>query len=692
MADLFVEVFPIDLDSIPAMAAYKAVFNGKPNAFGGRLAYRLKQHFSGQWVWADGLIVTDMPVSQEKIDEFLPSLKKEASDIFKALVSLSVFSEWQPSALAAADFVAQSAVRAVESELREVLKPLGQRIPNGYVLREPRIGTWVIDGMPALSLSARSHLLYQHDLQHYIKDKKPDNLIGLNVMDKTSPSMVAEVKSIVGTLKDHRERLLGLTKREVMQRLLRESPDESLVLKVESSAGDYDYVATSLNIILSPRDYSRFEIVEPTASKAMRLRPDIRAQLVRNMSEVLKKRKIIGNAYSSRSNSHLFKSLDFMPSLEYGSKRVRPYQSERLADDFVKNGLFARNPRLKDIPIRVAVINTLEDTRLAGDFVEAMRRQMEKDVGFSVELIKERNVKVISDSNLASAVRALEKEKPNVILAFFADAQNDHLESLKSQTLGKGIASHAIYETTMNNPDAMALVIMGVLAKTGNIPFVLAEPLEFSQLVVGLDWVQGRMTKGGNKMVGMSRIYRRDGLFMRYFMEIRELADDETIPLEMLQALFPEAIFKGKQIILHHEGTFSPMLLEALQAWGKKLKSEFFPIEISQREIPRLYALENGVTQAPWGSVFLLNEGEAFVISSIPSADSTPRPLQIRVPLGNLPIEQAVYSVLCWTLLHYGTLGTPKLPVSIQNADNLSDWLWRGMLPDNTNGDVPFWL
>jgi hypothetical protein len=689
MTDLFVELFPIELDAIPAMAAYEAVFQGNPNAFGGRLAYRLRLHFSGQWVWADGQIVTDMPVSQEKIDEFLPKLKKEASDIYKALVSLTVLPEWQPSAQAAADFVSQTAVRALEAELRDVLKPMGQRLTNGYVLREPRISTWVIDGMPALGLSARSHLLYQNDLQHYITEKKPANIIGLNVMDKTSPSMIAEIRAIVGPLKEHRERLLGLTKRDVMQRLLRDSADDSLVLRVESNAGDYDYVATALNIILGPNDYSRFDIFEAAANKALRLRPDIRAQLVRSMSEVLKKRKLIGNAYSSRSNSSLFKSLDFMPSLEYGNKRVRPYQNQRLADDFVKNGIFARNPRLKDSPIRVAVINTLEDASLAGDFVEAMRRQMEKDVGFTVELIKERHVKVVSDSNLASAVRVVEKEKPHVLLAFFADAQNDHSETVKSLTLGKGIASHAIYETTMHNPDAMSLVIMGVLAKTGNIPFVLAEPLEFAQLVVGLDWVQRRTV---DRAVGMSRVYRRDGLFMRYFMEIRELASDAPIPLEMLQALFPEAIFKGKQVILQHDGAFSPALLEGLQVWGKKLKTEFYPVEVVQRDIPRLYALDNGVTQAPWGSVFLLNENEAFVVSSIPSADSTPRPLQIRCPLGNLPIEQAVYSVLCWTLLHYGTLGTPKLPVSIQNSDNLAGWLGRGMLPDNSNGDVPFWL
>ena len=34
----------------------------------------------------------------------------------------------------------------------------------------------------------------------------------------------------------------------------------------------------------------------------------------------------------------------------------------------------------------------------------------------------------------------------------------------------------------------------------------------------------------------------------------------------------------------------------------------------------------------------------------------------------------------------------PRLPVTIQNADKLAEWLSKGMLPDNVNNDVPFWL
>jgi argonaute-like protein implicated in RNA metabolism and viral defense len=87
-----------------------------------------------------------------------------------------------------------------------------------------------------------------------------------------------------------------------------------------------------------------------------------------------------------------------------------------------------------------------------------------------------------------------------------------------------------------------------------------------------------------------------------------------------------------------------------------------------------------------------LNDFEALIVSSVPTDNRTPEPLHIRVPLKNVPVDLAVYSVLAWTLLHYGIPGLPKLPVTIQHADDLAQWLARGMLPDKTEGDVPFWL
>lgn len=692
MVDLFVELFPIELDAIPPLAAYIVHFTERAEITGGRLAYQLRQVAGGKWVWTQNRLVTNTPLPEEKITESLEAIRQASPDVAKGVETIEYDFNWQPSAKSAADFMLQTAIRDAEYTLRDTLKTMSVRIPNAHILREARLNAWVVDGLPSISLSIRSQLVYEHDLQRYLKQVSVEDAIGLTVMDKTSPSMIATVKKHTGKLTEHRERLLQLTKRAMMQKLLRDAPDDTDVLEVESGRNSYDYVATVLQIVVYPQDYERFNINSELASKALRLAPDVRAQMVRTVSDLLKQKKLIGNAYNSRNHSDLFGSLDFMPSLEYGNKRVRPYSNESLANDFVQNGLYARHPRFQEAPIRIAVINTLGDT-ITSDFVEAMRRQIEKDFDFTIELIKERNVRVLSESNLASAVRAVEKEDPQIVLAFFPDATSTvaSAETLKSMTLGKGIASHIVYETTMHNPDAMGLVIMGVLAKTGNVPFALAEPIDFAQVIVGLDWVHEKMTRS-ERVVGLSRVYRRDGMFMRYFMDIEELEVGQEPSLNLVQSLFPEMIFKGKEVIVHHDGYFSSTLLQQLEYWAKQIKAKFYPVEILRWDVPRLYALEGKVTQAGWGSIFLLGDMDAFAISSIPSPDSTAQPLHIRSPLANLPIAQAVYSVLAWTLLHYGTLGTPKLPVTVQNADKLAEWLSRGILPENNRGDVPFWL
>ena len=375
-----------------------------------------------------------------------------------------------------------------------------------------------------------------------------------------------------------------------------------------------DYPATALNIILTEEDYECFDIDSQSVEKASNLKPDVMAGIVSSASDVLKDKGLIGKAYNNRANAQHFIYLDHVPEMEFGNKKVRPYKIETLANEFIAHGLFGKHPRFKQEAIRIAVINTLEES-IASDFIEAMRRQMEKDFGLKIEMIKERNVRVVSESNLASAVRVVEKEKPHVLIACFADEQSTTYDYVHSLTLGKGIALQALYEGTMNNPDAMGRIIMGILAKTGNTPFVLAEPFESAHLVVGLDWVREAMIRG-DRVVGMSRIYRRDGFFMRYFMDIQELETGEAPPLSMIQALFPAPIFKNKHVMIQHHGAFPPSLIQVLQQWFQEIDAEFLLIEIHTEQVPHLYALQNGVTQAPWGSVYLLNPAEAFVVSS----------------------------------------------------------------------------
>jgi len=689
MVDYLTEIFPIDVSKIGHLAAFDIILSkGHTGTFIDDLLIRLNKAFSGHWIWSGRYIITDSAPSPVQMEITLDVLRNEFPLLFNKIEAIEERTNWHPSAEDAAIFITRYCDRHYDDAIRQVLRQHGTKIHNGYVMRDYIVNGWEVDGQPALSFSVKPRLLYLQNVQATLE--QGIDVPGLQVIDKTNARNIGIISKIEATVQEKRQTLLQHNLSDAMQQHINEADDSCKVVTVNFGEYQRDYVATALNIILSSDDYERFGINADSVAKASDLPPSEMAKLVSGASEVLKIEGFIGNAYNNRANPQHFIYLEHMPEMEFGNKKVRPYNIEALPQDFIANGLFSKHPRFKDSPIKIAVINAL-DSSIATDFIEAMRRQLEKDFGLEIEMIKERTVRVVSESNLASAVRVVEKENPHVLIACFADNQSASFDYVHSLTLGKGIALEALYEGTMNDPESMGRVIMGVLAKTGNSPFVLAEPLESANLVVGLDWVREKLTRG-DRLAGMSRIYRRDGFFMRYFLDIQELESDENPPESMIATLFPAPIFKGKQVMIQHQGKISQALFDSLRNHARTIDCDFIIVEIHTETVPHLYALDNGVMQPPAGSVFLLNPVEAFVVSSRPDGDGMPENLHIRIRYGDITIEQAVYAVLALTLLNYSTTKFPRLPVTIRNAKKLAGWMGRGMLPDNINGDVPFWL
>ena len=79
-------------------------------------------------------------------------------------------------------------------------------------------------------------------------------------------------------------------------------------------------------------------------------------------------------------------------------------------------------------------------------------------------------------------------------------------------------------------------------------------------------------------------------------------------------------------------------------------------------------------------------------MSSLPSfASATPYPLRIRSE-APFRIEDALHSVLSLTLLHYGSLRTPRLPITIHYSDEIAYLALKGIRPKELEGSLPFWL
>ena len=716
--DLFVEVFPIAEDALPALTAYEISINAESadlNRIGRRIASRLRKAFDGTWMWSDDRIITDNPRSDIELMITVDSLKGDDPEGFEVVEGIHDDLNWHPSAQAFADFVVRTQIRPLNTQIGDILQQSKTRLRNAEIERNHRIISTEVMDEPAIAMSIASRLIYAQDVQTYIGDesnKKALNemLSGLWVSDKTS-GIRGEIIGIAGIVKDKRDSLLDLVRTDEMRMIIADADDSELVLAIRVGGEEYEFLARTLRLIVRIPDLKRFDVDPKQAIQMLQMRPKMRAGHVRSVSDIVKQSNIIGNAFNSRANPNLFFSAEFEMNVRFGENAgsgghsVKQYDIDSMHDDFTKRGAYRIHDDMFDAPIRVCVVNTLSFK--IEDFVEALNRYVERHFAFRVEVIRERKVRVLSRTNLESAVRVVEKEDPDIILAFFPDEngsgddedtgdEDANATYIKSLTIGRTIPTHAIYQSLLDDPDSMGRIVLSILGKTGNAPFVLAEPLEYSDMVIGLQIVRNyKKTADETQLTAVARIYKSDGEFSRY--NIREMTmQEKKPPYVLIRDLFPQKQFANKRIILHHDGPVSDDLLQALMVWAKAINAIFYPVEIMRFGAPRIYGIgKSGVCQPTWGSAFKLSPIEALLVSSVLEVDVTPQPLRIRTlnaGEGALPIEEALRGILVWTLLAYGATKKPKLPVTITNVDQLAYWLKKGNSFKITDGNVPFWL
>jgi len=698
---VFTEVFPIEVGSLPSLSTYKLNISGNANitTIGGKLSYRLRSKFGGRWVWTSNHLLTDSPNSE--IMSVVQELWKEQPDIFKHLQGVQS-DNWKPSPQAQAEFVARGLVPELHKSINTILAQNSEDIGNARVERVYSTRGWVVDSNPAISISVASRLIYKQDLKTYIANNKQQDLkaliTGLWVAEKTG-TLKGEIVDLVGQLKEERNQLSHLTQREEMQDLISNAPDDEFVVWVLAGRNEYKYIVSSLRIILRTEDLKRFRINPKKALNTLQIEPKNRAQLVKAISDLLKQNGYVGNAYNSIGHSKLFSTnQEFTPILRFGNGQTHEFDGKTLMNNLRTCGVFKKNINLADSNIQLGVVNALAK-EVSQNFMVELQEQL-APIGFKVRLAGEQFVKNVSRSSLEQAVNILEKNNPDILLGLFPDEYSDDEEDwgsyhhFKSLTVGRGISSQVVNSSTLNKRYAFGNIVLGILGNTGNIPFVLAEPLPYADLVVGIDIARERKKHlaGSINATAIARIYFNDGNFLRYVIHDAPL-EGETIPENVLQALFPANEFDGKRVVIHRDGYFRGQESASLKSWAKHLGAEFNLVEVIKSGTPRLYNTESRQIQRPEkGDLFKLSSTEAFVVSSPPPfGGSTPLPLRIRTQKP-FDIDRAVHSVLALTILHYGSLLPPRLPVTIHYSDRIAYLALRGIKPKILDGFIPFWL
>lgn len=693
------DAFTINVDRIPRLYAYDiTVGRTDISVIGGKMSYQLNNHLKGTWVWTSTRkIISDERVPTDQISVLIKELWNKYPETFKDLRKIDEIPNWNPSPLDVADYVVRGRLRGIERELQKEFQREEKHFGRAYIRRIAETRSWVVFDEPAISISISSQVIYKDDLKsYYQRYNDPEKIKELWVVNKTG-SLKGQITETVGELKDQRVRLLSLTSKPEMEVILQRAPDQELVVEVSAGKNSYEYTLSALQIIVRSPDYKRLELDSRVIQKHLRIAPNIRSSIAGKVRSKIG--NLIKDCYNSRSNSDLFldmESLGFEPVLIFGGDKKIRHNDQTIYKHLLTHGIYKKaDSFIEDNTLRLGILDLAHSNKL-DEFLNRLTRDLQK-LDFRLDLVSQKRLKDPTIPEIGSQIGELWQKDPHIILTISPASiseEDDLYDEIKYMTIPKGIPHQNCYEKTLSNKFALANILLGILGKTGNIPYILANPLDFTDLVVGLDIARKAKTTlpGSINITAIARIYFKNGEFLKYAIDDIPI-EGETVPASVLRKLFPADVIKGKRVIIHRDGYFRGDEKEALKKWAEGLNSIFYFIEVIKLGAPRLYMNEGGeVVQPPKGTAFLLNKKEALLVSStLPFKDATPIPLRIRTGYP-MTIEQALISVLSMTLLHYGSLRPPKLPVTIHYSDKIAYLALKGIKPKQLEGTIPYWL
>lgn len=702
------EIYVIKPEDLPTLYAWlPQIDSNEKQSIGWKMAYRLRSRISGTWIWAENRLITDQSVNNEEMQEVLKAFWNGNGNDFAQVISIQPDTKWQPETLTVADFVASGLVSLRHWDIKNLLQKYNRSISRARIEREYYVRGWDMDGIPVISISVSSTIASTVNFAKNARElpsDKHERALGLFVRDKTS-TMKGEIVRVVGKLRDHRARLLQLTKRKKMVDAINNAPDEDLVVKIASGNNEYDYITSVLEIVVRTKDYKRLQIDGQQALRSLQIESEHRLSIVQEIADLLAQDKYIqSQPLADTDEPDHFTSgteLAFKPSVKLGDGYSCQADARTILNALKRHPVYRLSLDFQDnAPIKIGILNFIGEDERIRNYLSDIRKEL-RQCQFDVEFTTAERPDENSQYEIEQAVDRLRLQKPHMIIVFVAgtpydndnDDDNDLYQALKGYMVGNDIQSQFIYERTLDKQYALFNIILGIIAKTGNVPYVLENPLPYTDIVAGIDVARfaTQRRSGSLSLPAVTRIYTANGDFVRYILSEAPI-EGETLPRATLRKLFPSNLFAGKRVLVHRDGPFRGNEMRELYTWGEEIGTEFLLVEVIKSGVPRLY-IDGATVQRPnKGDAVIINQREALLVSSLPPhKNSTPRPLYIKTD-GRVTIEHALHSVLAMTLLHYGSVRQPRLPVTIHFSDRIGYLALQGIKPKNSEGDRPYWL
>ncbi len=703
---------------------------------GRQLVFQLRRyHPDSQWAYCQKTkrLISNQDFSNAVLHQDCLALWQQENNAFESLYTIQQDAGQVLTEAEKGEFIVTQIAqdnRLINEIQQKILNPPPQKNQKAVlqIKRKVQFKSQLIDYQDKifalLQISIHSEMNYLEKPSVFAAHHGLEALKGLYVENRFQPSSTKSViqNILPQTLQTGRVSLIAKTKNDKMKTYLATASDTEPLVQVAYKSHPhalYDYALDALQLKPQFKDLERYSNQAASVRQKFFMNPHER------MCFIL---AIAAHIHTRYACVH-FEPVTEKPAHPLFFRAPQPVLGtigQNQVVDLNKNyfellsqyGCYARLPDAKIGEVRTVVL-------ASGPFNKNLLSKMATGLQpFGIQLVSLDNFKLtyFDEKNASQLEEILQRcisEKVDLILAFIQPKQNqgdlaeeenndadlflseDCYTHLKRLSIQNGIASQVINLASSHNQYILHNTLLGILAKLGHIPYVLNQPLDFVDCIVGLDIGREEKirTTGSLSTVVATRLFNNHGLFLDYTIENIAI-EGETISESVLNQFFNIKFFHNKRVLIHRDGRFRGNEKKHLNKIAMQLNAQFDFVEVVKANLtgmthPRLYEFNTAqqrYSNPPRGTGFYLDKNRAILVTTPPmNTHATARSLLIEKD-GSCSIEEAVRSVIMMTYLHYGSIRAPRLPVTLFASDKIAEMALKRMMPRTQQGHIQYWL
>ena len=218
-------------------------------------------------------------------------------------------------------------------------------------------------------------------------------------------------------------------------------------------------------------------------------------------------------------------------------------------------------------------------------------------------------------------------------------------------------------------------IILGILGKTGGIPWIINKMPGEVDCFVGLDIAT---LEKGIHYPACSVVFDKSGRLLGFYKP-KNAQRGEKIETRILQDIFDQLIFSyedkfgetPKNIMIHRDG-FSNENDEWYEKYFGVKGIEYTLVEVRKNISSKLAIIEDGAIKNPGMGYCIYNSNKGYLVTTnMKNKKGSPNPLLIEKKCGNISMAVILTQILYLSQLHVGSTQKMRLPITTGYADKI---------------------